>query len=241
MKPCFVYLSFLNLCVIGLNAQDKIEAGKITYEFSENKSQFTEERHDFFDQVHKQGEGIKFLLAFSGKKSVFEIASKLENDFTPLGRSWAEKIVAKGNYYTDLEEKVVYRQTDAYGEKVVVKSKIDGETWNLTNESKSIGKYKVYKATKNKTIKNSKGAFNFEIVAWYCPEIPKSFGPKEYNSLPGLILELRDTHFTFNAVNMEFMEKGEIEIKPFKGKIYTDEEYNEIIKGIKPGYLFKNE
>lgn len=240
MKSLIASIFFLSMSIVDIGTQKPLHYGKIIYEFSENISVFTEERDSFFDEIHNQGQGARFVLTFSKSKSIFEIDSKLENDMTPLGQSWADQIVGKGRYYTDLEGKFILRQTDAYGEKIVVKSKIGEQDWNLTKEFKSIGKYKVFKATRNKTIENTKGVFNFEIVAWYCPEIPIRFGPKEYNGLPGLILELKDTHFTFHAIDIELMQDERIEIKSPKGKIYTEEEYYEKIKGIKSSYLLKN-
>lgn len=199
---CFALFAMLHI-----NAQTQIQSGRVTYGFTENKSEFTENRDEIFDKLHKQGEGVTFILSFDEDKSVFEIASKLENDISPLGKSWAENIVATGRYYTDLKENVVYKQTDIYGEKVIIKSEINSQDWEFTDESKFIGKYKAFKAVKNKSVENSVGTFNFEIVAWYCPQLPGQFGPKEFNSLPGLILELKDTHFTFHATEIEMMKK----------------------------------
>ncbi|MBA4745112.1 MAG: GLPGLI family protein [Muricauda sp.] len=236
MKQCLFCLTLFTIVILSVNAQNQIRSGKVTYKFIENKSDFTEDRDDFFDKIHKQGEGVTFILSFTEKKSVFEIATTLENDITPIGQSWAENIVANGRYYTDLKENMVYRQTDAYGEKVLIKYPIDSQDWELTDEFKFIGKYKTFKAVKNKMITNSKGTFDFDIVAWYCPQIPGQFGPKEFNSLPGLILELKDTHFTFQAVEIKTIQKN-IEIKPFKGKIFTQEEYDDRTKGINTGFF----
>lgn len=229
--------SFFPIIFFGFIAQTPINSGKVSYQFTENKSEFTEDRDNFFDEIHKQGEGVTFNLSFSDSKSIFEIATTLENDISPLGKSWAENIVANGRYYTDLKENVVYRQTDTYGEKVLIKSPIDSQEWKMTNESKFIGKYKTFKAVKNKRVTNSKGAFDFDIVAWYCPQLQGQFGPKEFNSLPGLILELKDTHFTFQAVEIEVMEAESLHIKPLKGKILTEQEYSDKIQGINSGFL----
>jgi len=226
---CFALFAMLHI-----NAQTQFQSGRVTYGFTEIESEFTENRDEIFDKLHKQGEDVTFILSFTENRSVFEIATTLENDISPLGQSWAENIVANGRYYTDLKESVVYRQTDAYGEKVLIKSQIDSHDWKLTDESKFIGKYKTFKAVKNETVENSVGTFNFEIVAWYCPQLPGQFGPKEFNSLPGLILELKDTHFTFQAVKVE-ITNGTLEVKPFKGKVFTEKEYNDKIEGIDSG------
>lgn len=221
--------------MLHINAQTQIQSGRVTYGFTEIESDFTENRDEIFDKLHKQGEDVTFILSFKENKSIFEIATTLENDISPLGQSWAENIVSKGRYYTDLKENVVYRQTDAYGEKILIKSPINSQDWKLTNESKFIGKYKTFKAVKTETVENPVGTFNFEIVAWYCPQLPGQFGPKNHNSLPGLILELKDTHFTFHAEEIEIREAEPLDIKPLNGKVLTEKEYSDKIKGITPG------
>lgn len=235
MKECLFCLTLFAMIILRINAQTPIKSGKVTYGFTENKSEFTENRDEIFDKLHKQGEDVTFILSFTENRSVFEIATTLENDVSPLGKSWAENIVATGRYYTDLKENVVYRQTDIYGEKILIKSPIESQNWKLTDEYKFIGKYKTFKAVKNKTVENSVGTFDFDIVAWYCPQLSGQFGPKEYNNLPGIILELKDTHFTFRALQIEIVQKDTIEIKPFKGKVFTEKEYNDKIKGIDSG------
>jgi GLPGLI family protein len=60
--------------------------------------------------------------------------------------------------------------------------------WRLTNETKIIDSYLCYKATYNHSVKSMQGL----VTAWYCPELPFSFGPKGYGGLPGLIVELSD-------------------------------------------------
>lgn len=237
MIQCLFSLTLLTMIFLNVNAQSQIQSGRVTYGFTENESDFTENRDDFFDKLYKQGKDVAFILSFTENKSVFELASTLENDVSPLGKSWAENIVATGRYYTDLKENVVYRQTDIYGEKILIKSPINSTDWKLTNESKFIGKYKTFKAVKNKTVENSVGTFNFEIVAWYCPQLPGQFGPKDYNSLPGIILELKDTHFTFQTVEVEIIQNETIEITPLRGKIFTEKEYRDKIKGINTGFF----
>ncbi len=237
MKQYITFLILFLAIFFTVNAQTQFQSGRVTYGFTEIESEFTENRDEIFDKLHKQGEDVTFILSFTKNKSFFEIASTLENDVSPLGKSWAENVVATGRYYTDLKENAVYKQTDIYGEKVIIKSETNSQDWELTDESKFIGKYKTFKAVKNKTVENSVGTFNFEIVAWYCPQLPGQFGPKEFNGLPGLILELKDTHFTFHATEIEIMEQEKIEMKPFKGKTYTEKEYDDLVKGIKPSFL----
>ncbi len=155
----------------------------------------------------------------------------MENDAKPMGVSYAKRIISRGRYYTSLVDSIVIREIDMNGEKMLISSNTEpSSNWKLTKESKMLGEFKCYKALKSKMIKNRTGEFNFEIVAWYAPEIPVKLGPKEYHNLPGLILELKDTHYTFYAEKIQIMPKEKVRIKPIEGNTITEDEYKIKIK-----------
>ena len=77
---------------------------------------------------------------------------------------------------------------------VIVNSETQYE-WTLANESKTIDKYKCYKATSPLFVDGKKQ--DILITAWYAPDIPIRFGPIGYGGLPGLILELQNDRATF--------------------------------------------
>ncbi|MDR4950801.1 GLPGLI family protein [Chryseobacterium sp. ES2] len=64
--------------------------------------------------------------------------------------------------------------------------------WQLTNDFKTIGKYKCQKAITKK--------YGRTWIAYFTKEIPFPFGPYKFSKLPGLILEVFDDkddyHFT---------------------------------------------
>lgn len=111
----------------------------------------------------------------------------------------------------------------------LVKS-IDDTKWTLTKESKKIQDYLCYKATAIATVKNEAGTFKRTIIAWYCPKIPISFGPKGYSGLPGLIMEFQDRNIIIGATKIEIKTKSTKIDKPNKGKLVTYEEYNKLIE-----------
>lgn len=99
--------------------------------------------------------------------------------------------------------------------------------WNLTKETKKIGKYSVFKAilkvdNEKKTQENSLLSLIEDsdtiITAWFAPEIPFSNGPGPFHGLPGLILAIDDGTTTLVCKEIEFLDQ-EIEIvKPTTGK-----------------------
>jgi GLPGLI family protein len=87
--------------------------------------------------------------------------------------------------------------------------------WEITNKTKKIGKYTCRQAKTTEKIYSRDGYFLYNnIIAWFAPDIPISFGPKNYNGLPGLILQIDYKEFTLTAIqiNLNIREK-DLEIK----------------------------
>jgi GLPGLI family protein len=95
--------------------------------------------------------------------------------------------------------------------------------WNLINETKEIEGYLCHKAITTVT-EEQPGGMNFRspIEVWYTKEIPISFGIKNWNGLPGLIMEAHldyddgEILVKVNEINYPF--KGNIDIVKPKGK-----------------------
>ena len=201
--------------------------GIVSYSFRRNDFKTDIKRDEIFEELNKQGRDVIFVLNFKGKESIFKIEDKMEIEINSIGKSYAKTIVGKGSFYSDLNRDLIIRKAEVYGEVFLIRLNPSSNNWKLSTDSKMIGKYKCFKATIRKTVKNQSGKYVFEIIAWYTPEIPVSFGPKEYNNLPGLILELKDTHYTFYANNIELNPKKELKILEFRGEIISQEEFSE--------------
>lgn len=72
--------------------------------------------------------------------------------------------------------------------------------WQLHNETKMIGDYKVQKATTSYAGR--------DYIAWFTEDVPVSDGPFKFNGLPGLILEIADrrNHYKFKFASLERLE-----------------------------------
>ncbi|WP_160128506.1 GLPGLI family protein [Kordia antarctica] len=232
-----IYLLFTVFCFFNsavYSQSKKSVAGHVVYKFMQNQRDSTKQKNEFDklnDELMRQSKGIIFNLKFKGKKSYFYIDESLENDVSPMGHSHAKVVVSGGNYLTDLQNQTVIRQTDSFGEQFLVTSNTQSSSdWTLTKETKMIGKYKCYKAYKTKTIVNPAKKFTFNIIAWYTPQIPVNFGIKEFNNLPGLILELQDSHFTFYVYKIKFLSEDQVEIPILKGEKITEVEYQKKVE-----------
>lgn len=105
-------------------------------------------------------------------------------------------------------------------------TKID---WLLMNETKEINGFICYKATAVKKVENSKGVFHFPIIAWYCPQIPLSYGPNGYGGLPGLILELQVRNILFGVKTIDLQPNKKVALPERKDyKVVTEKEYESL-------------
>lgn len=155
---------------------------------------------------------IEFILDFNKKESSFFVKKVLENPQKSF-RIFMIRLGVKGKYYST--QKMTLHQKNSYGQLFIINT--PKYKWEVSSESKKIGKYTCYKATTINNIHNSRGVVSVEIVAWFTPEIPFNFGPKEYNGLPGLIIELKEG---FNVFKLKKLIKNDKLVinKPIKGK-----------------------
>ena len=123
----------------------------------------------------------------------------------------------------------------------MVEDQLETSEWKLEKESKNIGQYLCFKATKTKIISEKKFDSNsnrFEdseieriTTVWFTPSIPLPHGPDEYYGLPGLVLEVNDGEVTILCSKITLNPKEGVVIeKPNNGKIVDQKTYNDIQK-----------
>ena len=169
---------------------------------------------------------LAFILNINDQKGLFTHPKVSENDqdlffaFQNTGGEYA--------FYTDFEKNQQIVQFPYWGAEIYIENKINEDPWQLTSESKMIGKYICFKATKE-YVEDSGGRKNrYEIEAWYAPEIPIKFGPKQYVGLPGLIVELKEDYITYFLKEINYHPKDQPPIVPStKGVKMTWQEFAE--------------
>jgi GLPGLI family protein len=200
-------------CSIQLFAQKSV--GKITYKIA---------NIDFVDKggnadataMLSMAKKQQYQLLFNNKQTSFTLLELMPDEsFSEFHNTLAKIYISNSDFYFD------YKNNDLLeGRKdgTIVEQKIQKLPWEITSETKIIDQYQCYKAT-----------YTFEYLArdykmktrvitdWFAPSLPYPYGPKNYQGLPGLILELTDRTVTFLASKIELSDK-ELEIKLPTGK-----------------------
>ncbi|MGB0778101.1 MAG: GLPGLI family protein [Flavobacteriaceae bacterium] len=157
----------------------------------------------------------------------------------------------EGVNYKNLKEKQFAKEREITGKKFLIKDSLVAYNWQMTSESRMIGKYLVFKAIAAVTKENSPQVrwgrrppqssdstatkepetpeVEF-ITAWYTLDIPVSNGPADYWGLPGLILEVSQGETTMLCTKIVLNPSDEIKIKePSKGKVLTQAEFDKLL------------
>ena len=199
-----------------------------------------------------------YILSFNKEESVFKEDEKIDA-ISGATDTWGKNF-SPGEQYKNIKDKSLLQKQEFYGKQFLVKDALLSIDWQMSSETKQIGKYTCFKATaeipsydltwydfswnrlrnnnetKSDSIngeeKEEKEVKMTEVVAWYSPQIPVSQGPLEYWGLPGLILEVSydKTTMLCSKIIMNPEEKTKIKA-PDKGKIVSKNEYQEIISG----------
>lgn len=188
----------------------------------------------------------EYKLTFNSFESIYKEEGKLA---APQPNAGNMQILVMGNsetniLYKNIKEKRYTNQEDIFGKTFLIQDSLIHKEWKLGSETKFIGKYQCYKATRTieiekitslsfsnkeeqpKTIKET-----VTITAWYTPEIPINGGPKMYWGLPGLILEVNDGSETIVCSKIVVNPKDTVTIKePTKGKKVTQKKFEEILR-----------
>lgn len=218
-------LLFFVLCISFGYSQNNVAKYNVLFKVENQKKE-----SPFFDKITEASKNLEFELIFNDSISYFSISKKMILDDNSFEKA-ASKIISKGEYlYKKKDSKFFVINDNLYYEKMP-----DSLKWEITSEKKIIQNLTCYKATKIKKVVNQKGTFNHKITAWFCPEIPFSYGPNEYHGLPGLIIELIEmpaNHFVLKSLSFKNEDSKIIELN----KLYKIDEkkYYDAIKSNLP-------
>lgn len=221
----FFYLILLLIfCKQSANAQ----SGMVTYSVKsidlvvDNNRKYA----DFINEMRDRAKKQEFTLEFNSQYSKFFRDESLNSDEDEKNRAITKMAsIAYTSNYIHYNQKHnnfnIYVDDGNY-------IKAPDQKWIITSESKKIDNYLCLKATCERTFieAKTKKPLTKIITVWFAPILPYSYGPKGYNGLPGLILELQDHKTIFLATKIK-IEKNEIKISWPKNKILTEKEYRD--------------
>jgi len=229
--------SILFLFLFSLNLQAQHQTGIITYEGVVNEkfvdSFLTAYKLEKRPMAVKQrvvdamrnAKPEEFILNFQNNESYFYNIPDLEQEGFNMG-SRAGTIP----YYTNSVTDTIIELNKHLG--YIALEPVD---WEITNKTKTIGDYKCYQAIVTEKLFSRQGNYYYkDVVAWFTPEIPVSFGPKYYKGLPGLILQIEDKEYTLTAIKIKLNPSEDIKIKRLEknDNVITQEESYRRIKEV---------
>ena len=131
----------------------------------------------------------------------------------------------QGIYHRKNNSDDLYVEIDKFGdeENFIIRKKWITD-WKLTDEKKMICGHECFKATSTLKVDYGDNDVNalHPIVAWYCPEIKYSYGPKAYGHLPGMILEVDGDFAIYRAEKICTDTSNEKIALPTDKKIITE-------------------
>ena len=228
-----MYLKHLNfsllLIIFSLNLQAQNQTGIITYKGVVNET-FVDSFLTAYEQEEKpmavkqrvvdafrNAKPEEFILKFKNNESYYYKKPDLEQEGYNMGSR-----AGVTPYYTNNATDTIIEMSRSLG-KIALKPL----NWKITNKTKTIGDYKCYQATVKEKLYSRQGHYYYkDIIAWFTPEIPLNYGPKNYKGLPGLILQIEDKEFTLTAIKINLNPSDEVKINGLEknDKVITQEE-----------------
>ncbi|MEW5676705.1 GLPGLI family protein [Flavobacterium enshiense] len=236
MKKLFLFFLIVSFSLKAQKSNDELFT-VVTYKMVKADFNISEENtgrkelKEMAEDMFKAYDKVECELLYNKEKSLFRKIDKIEMDGDKAYRM--ASVFVNGNFIRDNKknEKIKQTKIDDVTYNVIYPSK--EYDWELINESKKISGYTCYKAktsydvvnrTKNTTTK-------VEVIAWYSPEIPCNYGPRGFDGLPGLVLEVQPNKtFYFHATNIAFniKRKDANFDRPLKGEYVTKQKCDSI-------------
>lgn len=225
----------LFLILMSLNLQAQNQTGIITYKGVINEK-FVDSFLTAYEQekrpmavkqrvvdAFRNAKPEEFILNFKNEESYYYKKPTLNDQGGFNMGSRAGSIP----YYTNNATDIIIEMNEYMD--YIVHEPID---WEITNKTKKIGDYTCRQAKTTEKLYSRQGHYYYkDVIAWFTPEIPLSFGPKYYKELPGLILQIENKEFTLTAIKINLNPTEDVKIKRLEknDKVITQlESYNRI-------------
>lgn len=195
----------------------------------EQKQNLSEEVQKIFLKAQNNFKNISYTLRIKEDESLFFRNETLMNDGKRNMKTAMAMAGFSGKFYINTAKNIRLHRLDVYGKEFLIESDLDNLSWEITRETKIIKNIKVFKAISEETYNTGKEIKQWNIVAWFAPEINKPIGPGGYGGLPGLILEMKRGNKKYFIEDMKTLEltKKELSI-PDGGESIKRKEFDAI-------------
>lgn len=199
------------------------------YDFAEVFGEFDNaDYNDWVASLPRKNESIKLLL-FTPEQAIFMQKPGTHEWDNPR----LQMALQKADYFqppqalllqmhTTLMSKKVIRQVEFMTRRFIVSGAMKTWRWRLTQKRIKVQGYTCMGAELMQG--------DNLITAYFCPEIPVSMGPAEYNGLPGLILAVEvngETAFLATHVDLSPPVQGDLAV-PDKGRKISVQGFQQI-------------
>ncbi|RXG32121.1 GLPGLI family protein [Leeuwenhoekiella marinoflava DSM 3653] len=192
------------------------------------------------EQLKKQFEKT-YTLSFTRNESLYKENEKLATpDVASSGGFQIKVSQSQDILYKNTSEKRYERQEDVLGKLFLVQDSLQMPQWKLEKETKSIGDYTCFKATRSEEVTNQTfesdsmktvdTTYSKTVTVWYTPQIPVSHGPAMNWGLPGLILEVQDGKQSILCSQIVINTDEKIDIEAPEGGKIVDEASIKVIQ-----------
>lgn len=167
---------------------------------------------------------VNAFLEFSNNEAVYYVEDKMKVD--GKFKLNINRFIAGGDDKTYTNTITKENLREEVREHLLIE--LEEKKWLITQESKKIGNYLCFKA-----IDIASTNTKMKPIAWFTPQIPVSFGPKEFSGLPGLVILVELFNNTISAASIVLNPKEKIVLKKMiDGERISEEKYNERLKSL---------
>ncbi len=204
----------------------------VIYKINLNKDSIHNVSSKFVKEMIERSNSVSATLNFNSKESNYYLDFDISKMYGLP--NFARIFGGSDNLiYYNQEHKEFLSETRVLDYPVII-SKAPIE-WEISNEEpKLINGYLCKKAIQKRAKADGAELTKApEFIAWFCPEIPFSFGPERFHGLPGLVIQCESNIVKFKLEKITW-HKQELEInKPNSGEIISEEEFKNRAGGFK--------
>ncbi|WP_143106346.1 GLPGLI family protein [Pustulibacterium marinum] len=219
----FLILVFVFLFQI-VSAQNN--AATVRYKITVNKDSLKNASDVYVKSMVEHSSPVYALLDFNKTASLYFLEgtlSELYNAPINLAKSFGGSTTT---YYYNQESKEYLRESHLQPDPLIIK----GEPihWTiLENETKMIQGYLCVKAIRESEPKDARLKTKSRLEAWFCPDIPFSFGPERFHGLPGLVVQCSGSVVSFQMEKITWHTKPLKIDKPTGSEVLSEEEFRD--------------